>query len=261
MTVAAAPEGGLLTDRDGPVLTLTLAREGRANALDTATVDALRDAVSVADPDATRVLVLRGAGRHFSGGFDLDGREDDDELVRRFLAIQDVLDRLRAVPCLTVAVVHGAAVGAGADLVAACDVRIGTPDARLSFPGIRFGLTLGTRQLVHVIGHGPALDVLLRGRELVGRDAADLGLLTHLVDDRRAADALVSSTIADVLGLAPAAVSRLLSFTRCAPDAAERDALVASLTDGSIRDRIATYRSGAAEHAAPSSTKGPSDAG
>ena len=134
----------LVVDR-GPVWTVTLDRPARANALSAGLVEALHatlDEVARARPDA---LVLRGNARHFAAGFDLGGLdlETDATLALRFLRIGLLLERLLAAPYATVAVVEGAAVGAGADLVLACDHRLVDPSVTLRFPGSAFGVALG----------------------------------------------------------------------------------------------------------------------
>jgi len=137
----------LLLDR-GAVWTVTLDRPARANALSAGLVDDLHDLLDqavAAQPDA---LVLRGNDRHFSAGFDLTGldEETDATLSHRFLRIGLLLERLAAAPLPTVAVVEGAAVGAGADLVTHCDHRLVGPSVRLRFPGSAFGVRLGAER-------------------------------------------------------------------------------------------------------------------
>jgi len=134
----------LVVDR-GTVWTVTLDRPERANALSPDLVEALHgvlDEAAAADPLA---LVLRGNARHFAAGFDLTALEleTDATLAHRFLRIGLLLERLSAAPYLTVAVADGAAVGAGADLVLACDARLVATEVTLRFPGSAFGVVLG----------------------------------------------------------------------------------------------------------------------
>jgi enoyl-CoA hydratase len=135
----------LIVDR-GRIWTLTLDRPGRANALSADLVEALHVTLDEADRARPDALVLRGNARHFAAGFDLGGldRETDASLARRFLRIGLLLERLPAAPYPTVAVAEGAAIGAGADLVLACDHRLVDPEVTLRFPGSAFGVALGT---------------------------------------------------------------------------------------------------------------------
>lgn len=134
----------VVVDR-GPVWTVTLDRPERANALSADLVEALHAALDEADAARPDAFVLRGNARHFAAGFDLGGleRETDATLALRFLRIGTLLERLLAAPYVTVAVAEGAAVGAGADLVLACDHRLVDPSVTLRFPGSAFGVALG----------------------------------------------------------------------------------------------------------------------
>lgn len=159
---------------------LTIDASSSANALTAQMVFAIRAVLDDAARRGVHVVAFAGRGRTFCGGFDLASLENatDAELTGRFLDIQRMLDSLRAAPFVTVALVDGSAVGAGADLVLACDHRLGTGNSRFRFPGIRFGLLLGTIRLVKVIGRERALDVLLRQQVIPAAEAVDLGLLT-----------------------------------------------------------------------------------
>ena len=181
----------LLVDR-GPVWTVTLNRPARANALSAELVEALHRVLDEAAVGRPLALVLRGNARHFAAGFDLAGleTETDASLAHRFLRIGLLLERLSVAPYLTVAVAEGAAVGAGADLVLACDARLVAPSVELRFPGTAFGVVLGhaRRALLEdydglVTGPPEQLDALLtewlawtpraRARMLADRPADD----------------------------------------------------------------------------------------
>lgn len=129
----------------GGAWTLTLNRPDRANALSAELVEQVHTVLDAAEVERPRALVLRGNARHFAAGFDLAGLDDetDASLALRFLRIGVLLERLLRAPYPTVAVVEGAAVGAGADLVLACDHRLVDPSVTLRFPGPAFGVALG----------------------------------------------------------------------------------------------------------------------
>jgi enoyl-CoA hydratase/carnithine racemase len=129
----------------GDVWTVVLDRPRAANALSAALVEDLHTVLDDAEEHRPRALVIRGNRRHFAAGFDLAGldRETDASLALRFLRIGLLLERLLSVPYVTVAVAEGAAVGAGADLVLACDHRLVEPGVTLRFPGSAFGVVLG----------------------------------------------------------------------------------------------------------------------
>jgi enoyl-CoA hydratase len=166
------------------VATVTLSRPGRANALTAPLVDALLDAVDGAERAGCTVLEVRSAEPQFCAGFDLDAaQETTADLAWRFLRVGLLLERLRSSPLLTVAVVSGAAVGAGADVAAACDVRVGTERAWFAFPGSAFGVVLGTRRLAGLVGEARAVRLAATGERLRAGEALSWGLLDALVPD------------------------------------------------------------------------------
>ena len=219
---------------------LELDRPDRANALSADLVERLHAGLDRAIAERAGVLVLRGRGRHFCGGFDLDGLDDEDDagLAHRFLRIGLLLERLLEAPFTTVAVVGGSAVGAGADLVAACDHRIGTPDARLRFPGAAFGVVLGTRRLASLVGGERAL-ALASGESLTGTEAHWAGLLTASVPAARLEDELERTLARSVH---PAAARGVLRATRAAYDAdAALADLARSLAVPGLHSRVVRY--------------------
>lgn len=152
--MATAPTNPLLIERSGDIIRLVLNRPEKANALDAALVESLLVAVERACADGTRMLIFTGAGQHFCAGFDFTGIESQSEgdLLQRFVRIERLLQAIWHAPMPTVAMTHGGAFGAGADLVCACEQRIAAPASRFRMPGLRFGLALGTRRLSERIG-------------------------------------------------------------------------------------------------------------
>ncbi|MGA0534118.1 enoyl-CoA hydratase/isomerase family protein [Hansschlegelia sp. KR7-227] len=229
---------------DGALRTLTLTRPDKANALDAASVEALTQALQGAVAEGKPVAVT-GEGRAFSGGFDFTGVEEQSggDLLLRFVRIEALLQEVRHAPVVTVALVGGAAFGAGADLAAACAYRLGSPEAKFRFPGFRFGVALGTRRLASVVGPDAARAILLENKTVGAEEALKLGLLTHLVER---ADLLstAETLLAAHKGMAPASTARLLALT--APDTRDADMadLVRSLAPEGLHERIAAYRAG-----------------
>jgi enoyl-CoA hydratase/carnithine racemase len=205
----------VLVDR-GPIWTVTLNRPARANALSADLVEALHrvlDEAAIARPLA---LVLRGNARHFAAGFDLGGlaSETDASLAHRFLRIGLLLERLPVAPYLTVGVAEGAAIGAGADLVVACDARLVASTVELRFPGSAFGVALGA------------------GRRTLLEDHA--GLVTGNPDE-------LDDLLAEWVGWSPGRRAALLADRPLHDVDVELAALARSVAVPGLRDRLTAY--------------------
>jgi len=173
------------------VLTLTLDRPDKRNALSAALIDALHAALERADLDAdTRVVVLRGAGRDFCAGADLDELlasadltlAENEAAARRLGAL---FTRMRSLPKPVVAVVQGRALAGGAGLVTACDLAVAAASAQLGYPEIQRGFVpaMVMTLLRRAVGEKVALDLVLTGRMLPAEEARAVGLLTRVVAD------------------------------------------------------------------------------
>lgn len=178
------------------VRVLRLNDPDRRNAISPALRDELCAAVDTvaADPDV-RALVVTGAGSAFCAGADLDATFGDPGLPvhvlrDRLRATYDSFLRVARLPIPTIAAVHGAAVGAGANLALCCDLRIAGPKARFGITFGKLGLHPGggcTHFLVEALGRQRALSVLLDGSTLGAAEAAAAGLVLDVVDDPVAA--------------------------------------------------------------------------
>jgi enoyl-CoA hydratase/carnithine racemase len=237
----------LCAARDGEVLTLTLNRPEKRNALSAPLVEALLERVAAAYDDGTRLVVFRGAGRNFSAGFDFGDLDDvsDAELLRRFVRIEELLQAVHHAPYDTLALAHGRTFGAGADLICACARRVAAPDAAFLLPGLRFGLVLGTRRFAARVGAGEARRLLGDGVTFDAGHAREIGFLTDLA----AADdwgAYAAATLAAATGLGAAARADLHRATT--PDTRDRDLadLVRSAARPGLKQRIQHYRKGGA---------------
>lgn len=244
--------------RDG-VVTLTLARAARGNALSPALVEALLAAVDGACADDTvHTMVLRAEGRHFCTGFDLSDLDDcsDGDLLARFVRIEALLAALWHAPVHTVAVAQGRAWGAGADLFAACETRIAAADASFRFPGAGFGLVLGSRRLAERVGADTARRWVIEGAQVDAAQALGAGLASAMMPSvggaamPSAGDTMMPSAGDAAVPVPPfpaPAVSRATAAAiRTATRTDHRDtdlaALVRSAATPGLRARIAAYR-------------------
>lgn len=234
----------LLPATDAGIRTLRLDRADKANALDPEMVEAIGAALDDIVAQPPRLLVLEGSGRNFCAGFDFTDYQavSHGELLGRFVSIEMLLQRLRTLPCVTVACVQGGAFGAGADMAAACTFRLGLPSARFRFPGFQFGLALGTRTLSALIGQQAAREILLSGEVVDSARALSVGLLTDIVDSADASAAAVASINGRFGRLdAPSAMLALRNTSVQAGDADLAD-LVRSVMRPGLKQRIAAYR-------------------
>jgi len=184
----------------GPVAVLTLNRPDKLNAIDAAMVQALQAALDRAEADAdVRALVLRGTGRAFSAGFDLDMGEEDPSLdklsfLRRELRRDfDVIMRFWDFPKPTVAAVHTYCLGSGMEMAVACDVTVAAEGCRFGAPEVRFGSGIVALILPWVIGPKQAKELLLTGDDKVSAERAlALGLINKVVPEAECFDAAMA---------------------------------------------------------------------
>lgn len=198
-------------ERADAVLTVTIDRPERRNAMTLDMYQAVHEACDLADAEpGVRVLVLRGGDDgSFSTGTDVetfrDFRDGSDGVAYE-RAISRVVRRLEDVDVPTVAVVQGWCLGGGLLLAAACDLRIGSPAARFGVPVARtLGNCLSAESLALLqdrVGAARATDLLLRGRTLTGEEGAAAGLLTELCPDDRI-DAALADLVAELVAGAP----------------------------------------------------------
>jgi Enoyl-CoA hydratase/carnithine racemase len=162
---------------------------------------------------------------------------DDAALRDRFAALEDLLETVRRAPALTIAVVRGAALGAGADLVASCDYRLGTSKARFAFPGSRFGVVLGTRHLAAVVGRQAAREILVEGKSLDAQAAAQCGLLSELCADE-AIESRVESITQSSEAIDAVTLRAILRLTRDLPSGRDRAELQQSTSRDGLAGRV-----------------------
>lgn len=194
----------LVIQRDGPISTLVFQRVEHLNAVTLEMWRALPELLAALEADeATRVLVLRGAGeRAFVSGAEIDELDDVSADVAYTQASGAALDALSRFPKPTLALIHGQCVGAGIALALACDLRFASETARFSMPAVRFGLAVRVetvRQLARVVGPTHASEILLHARRFDALDARRMNLLNHVVAASEVDDAVeqVARQIAD----------------------------------------------------------------
>ncbi len=225
----------VLVRQQGPVRLLVLSRPEVRNALDTPLLAELLDALGAAASDpATRAIAITGAAGHFSAGADLKEQLDHAAAVRRIELLCDVYEALGTCPKPTVAAISGACVGGGAEIAAACDIRVCDRSAQFRFPGAALGFPVGAAKLIGLVGLGAAKDLVLTARPLDADEALRLGFVQALVDDPLAAAVERAEAIAANDPEAVAWLKRQLATFAGVGDriAAENDALRAHARAG-----------------------------
>lgn len=183
------------SERDGPVVSITLDRPEVANAIDRPTADELADAFRRFEADDTlAVAVLSGANGTFCAGADLKAMQEPG--LERVSRVEPTGDgpvgptrMLLAKP--VVAAVEGHAVAGGLELAAWCDLRVAAEDAVFGVFCRRWGIPLmdgGTIRLTRLLGQSYALDLILTGRGVSGEEAVRMGLVNRLVPKGAALD-------------------------------------------------------------------------
>jgi len=233
----------LLIERRGACKTITLNRPERANSLNSALVQAIRDELRESAMDGTRVLVIRGAGNSFSSGFDLSDLESssDDEVGKRIVDVELMLQGIYHAPFLTVALAQSKAFGAGADIVCSCHVRIAEAETQFCMPGLNFGILLGTRRLVQRVGMDEAIGLLINTRVFDAPQALQIGFLTAVADRSQWANH-VHKAVEAGSAIDGKHVSRMLEVA--VPDTTKQDMtdLKRSIEQPGLIERIVAYR-------------------
>jgi len=207
----------LLVTLAGGVLTATLNRPDQRNAIDTAMIDALYATLERADLDPeVRVVALRGAGRDFCAGMDLNellasAEHTLDQNRAAALHFGGIFLQMRRIPKPIVAVVRGRALAGGCGLATGCDLVLAAESAQFGYPEVQRGFVpaIVMTLLRRAVGDKVAFDLAATGRVLDAGQAAAVGLVSRVY-----ADADVEERAGDVLRALAASSPTALAFTK-----------------------------------------------
>lgn len=198
-------------------------------------------------PEDVRVVVLTGEGKSFSAGLDrrmfAEGIEGEQGLASLALVDEATCDATIAsyqeaflwwseVPAVTIAAVHGHAIGAGFQLALACDLLVAADNSRFAMKEVALGLVpdlAGTQPLVHRVGPQRALEMCLTGREVSGVEASEIGLALLSVPEQ-ALSATVDDLVTAITAAMPNATTAILQLLRDAHSRSHREQTVAERT-------------------------------
>ena len=192
---AVASTGVLVVERRPGVLVLRLCRPAKLNALDHALIEALLDALDSAQrDDDARAIVIRGEGRAFCAGIDLDqvrALATKAAIKSHAALVARLQSAFRDVDKPVICGVHGYAFGAGCGLVAASDIAIAARSAKFGYPEVTRNVlpALVLPSLVRQVGRKAAFHLVASGAPVDAATAATLGLVTMIVDDADLEDA------------------------------------------------------------------------
>lgn len=175
---------------EGALAWITLNRPEKLNSIDAAMVAELNKVLDSAEAnEQVRVIVLRGEGRAFSAGFDLeDSCEPDDEQGLREELNRDfgIIMRFWDSPKVTLAMVHGHCLGSAMEMALACDITIAADDCRLGAPEVKFGSGIVALVMPWLCGPKKAKEWLLTGNDRISaQDAQAWGLINMVVTHDR----------------------------------------------------------------------------
>ncbi|CAG8636753.1 9923_t:CDS:2, partial [Paraglomus occultum] len=213
------------------VINVQLNRAAKLNAFNTALWRDMKECFTVIKDDSNvRAVILSAAGKHFTAGIDLndfprvegyDGARTAHRLRAIIRSMQESINVVETCDKPVIAVVHGACLGAGIDLITACDVRYCSRDASFSVKEVDISIAadLGTLQrLPKVTGNDSAVrELCLTGRRQVYHEAASIGLINRVLDNKEAAMAEADKTAILIASKSPVATTgtkHLLNYSR-----------------------------------------------
>jgi 2-(1,2-epoxy-1,2-dihydrophenyl)acetyl-CoA isomerase len=205
------------------IATITLVREARMNAFDSALHEALRDTLTHIESDpSVRAVILTGSGRAFSAGQDLGERAavfEAGDVPDLHASLQEnynpLVRRLAALPVPVIAAVNGIAFGAGAGVAIGCDIVLAAASARFQFGFVNVGLgpdSGASWYLPRLVGQALALDLALTGRPISAAEAMAMGLVSRVLPDEELSSAAlaIASELAGRSAEALAAIKHLM---------------------------------------------------
>ncbi|MGQ0531517.1 MAG: enoyl-CoA hydratase-related protein [Caulobacteraceae bacterium] len=235
------PDPALLEVSSEGIAVLTLNRPGKRNAFDELMIANLSEHFeTLKGADHVRAVFIRGAGETFCAGADIDwmrrgGQRTEADNEADALALAHMLKHLHDLPQLTVALVHGAAMGGGAGLVAACDVAVAVKDAQFRFSEVRLGLIPATISpyVVEAIGPRLAKALFVTAESFDGEYAEKIGLVQYAVDDQTGLTAMMEHLSDLAMAAAHGAVADAKALVRFLIDDVTRPR---TLTAGHVID-------------------------
>lgn len=205
-----------LTKKD-QILTITINRESKLNALNQQTLSDLKEVIlSLYDDREIRGVILTGAGeKAFVAGADISEFTTLNEMVARKFAEegQEIFHLIEKCHTPIIAVVNGFALGGGCELAMACHMRVAVAQARFGQPEVNLGIIPGyggTQRLTHLIGKGRAFEYMMSAEMIDTEKALAWGLVNHVADNKAAALEKANRILSTIASKAPLAVEMIV---------------------------------------------------
>ncbi|MGW9168402.1 enoyl-CoA hydratase/isomerase family protein [Agromyces sp. NPDC055658] len=220
-------EGPLRVERSADRVVATLDRPEKRNAIDQATIDALHALCAELEAEP-RILVITGAGGVFASGADIAQLRDRRAHDARRGINANAFIRIADLPMPVIAALDGYALGGGAELAYAADIRIATPSLKIGNPETGLGIIAAAGaswRLKEIVGDARAAELLLTGRTIDAAEALSIGLVSsvHPAGDLLAAAHEVADRIARNDRAATMATKRVFRAPRSAHPAVDLD--------------------------------------
>ena len=179
-------------EQDGGIVTLTIDRQEKLNALDPQVVEEIGQALLEVESEGPNAIIVTGAGeKSFVAGADITAMSEMDPIeAKRFAEIgHAAMALLDKSPVPTIAAVNGFALGGGCEIALACDIRIAAENALFGFPEVGLGILPGmggTQRLPRLIGPAFAKELIFTGRRIGAEEAKEMGLVNRVVPEGEA---------------------------------------------------------------------------
>lgn len=178
----------ILTAREEGILTITINRESKLNALTIKTLQEIKLAVDAVqqDPEINGIIITGSGSKAFAAGADISefAHFNHDQATRMSADGHETMNSIENGNKLVIAAVNGFALGGGCELAMACHIRVASENAKFGQPEVNLGVPPGyggTQRLVQLVGKGKALEMLLTGDAIDAKSALEYRLVNHVV--------------------------------------------------------------------------------
>ncbi|MEQ9422952.1 MAG: enoyl-CoA hydratase-related protein [Cyclobacteriaceae bacterium] len=210
---------------DNGILTITINRPDKLNALNLETMGEIREAIQeVYDDKSVKGVIFTGEGeKAFVAGADISEISGLNELnARKFAETgQETFKLIEDCYTPVIAAVNGFALGGGCELAMACHMRLATTNAKFGQPEVNLGLIPGyggTQRLTHLIGQGKALELMMTGDTLTAEEAKSLGLVNYMVETKSELMSKCKKILLKISKKAPKAIGQVINCVNSADD-------------------------------------------